>query len=180
MRRWRSVLDFEPAWMGLAELYLRRERWPELEYFLQNLEGKGLNPAKVGWLRARGQVQRGEVAAARRTLGGVVAQDPRRSGPRVLLSQVLLQEGRDWAAAERALRDVLEIDPNHAETQHNLRVLLRRLGKESTTANWWIKAKQKSARSRTANHMVRGLRQGIHDKSARAMSFAGIFREKKG
>ena len=136
--QWRAALaervDFEPAWMGLAELYLRGERWPELEYFLQNLEGKGLNPAKVGWLRARGQVQRGEVAAARRTLVSVVADDASALGPRVLLSQVLLQEGRDWAAAERALRDVLEIDPNHAETQHNLRVLLRRLGKESTSA----------------------------------------------
>jgi tetratricopeptide (TPR) repeat protein len=133
--QWRAALaervDFEPAWVGLAELYLRGERWPELEYFLQDLEERGLNPAKVGWMRARGQVQRGEVAAARRTLAGVVAHDPRALGPRVLLSQVLLQEGRDWAAAEQALRDVLEIDPNHAETGHNLRVLLRRLGRES-------------------------------------------------
>lgn len=134
--QWRAALaervDFEPAWMGLAELYLRSERWPELEYFLQKLEENGLNPAKVGWLRARGQVQRGEIAAARRTLAGVVVQDSSALGPRVLLSQVLLQEGRDWVAAERALRDVLEIDPNHAETRHNLRVLLRRLGKETT------------------------------------------------
>jgi hypothetical protein len=43
---------------------------------------------------------------------------------------VLLQEGRDWAAAERALRDVLDIDPNHAETRHNLTVLQRRLGRQ--------------------------------------------------
>lgn len=134
--QWRAALverpDFEPAWVGLAELYLRGERWPELEYFLQDLEGKGLNAAKVGWLRARGQVQRGELASARRTLASVVTQDSNALGPRVLLSQVLLQEGRDWTAAERALREVLEFDPNHTETKHNLRVLLRRLGKEST------------------------------------------------
>jgi GT2 family glycosyltransferase/predicted Zn-dependent protease len=134
--QWRAALaeraDFEPAWMGLAELYLRGERWSELEYFLQDLEGRELNPAKVGWLRARGQVQRGEVAAARRMLMSMVAADPSALGPRVLLSQVLLQEGRDWAAAEQSLRDVLEMDPNHSETRHNLRVLLRRLGKEST------------------------------------------------
>lgn len=134
--QWRAALterpEFEPAWVSLAELYLRGERFAELEYLLEEWEGRGLNPAKVGWLRARGQVQRGEVAAARRTLASVVAQDPGALGPRVLLSQVLLQEGRDWSAAERALREVLEIDPNHAETRHNLRVLLRRLGKEST------------------------------------------------
>jgi glycosyltransferase involved in cell wall biosynthesis len=129
---WAERPDFEPAWVGLAELYLRGERWPELEYFLQDLERRGTNPARVGWLRARGQVQRGEAAAARRTLEAVVTQDSGAVGPRVLLSQVLLQEGRDWAAAERALRAVLELDPNHAETQHNLRVLLRRLGREPT------------------------------------------------
>jgi Tfp pilus assembly protein PilF len=44
---------------------------------------------------------------------------------------VLLQEGRDWEAAEQALRAVLKIDPNHAETQHNLALLLRRLGRQS-------------------------------------------------
>jgi tetratricopeptide (TPR) repeat protein len=137
--QWRAALaeraDFEPSWMGLAELYLRDERWPELEYFLQNLEHRGLNASRLGWLRARGQVQRGDVAAARRTLTSVVSHDPGALGPRVLLSQVLLQEGRDWAAAEQALRDVLDIDPNHAETRHNLQVLLRRLGRESALSN---------------------------------------------
>ena len=43
---------------------------------------------------------------------------------------VLLQEGRDWEGAERALRDVLELEPQHGETKHNLNVLLRRLGRE--------------------------------------------------
>jgi tetratricopeptide (TPR) repeat protein len=131
--QWRAALaerpDCEPAWMGLAELYLRSERWPDLEYFLEKLEGQGTPPAKVGWLRARGHIQRREYAAARRTLEGVIALDPGAPGPRILLSQVLLQEGRDWAAAERALRDVLALDPTHAETRHNLRVLLRRLGR---------------------------------------------------
>jgi hypothetical protein len=60
-----------------------------------------------------------------------VAYDPKAPGPRVLFSQILLQEGRDWDAAERALRDVLSIDPDHAETKHNLNVLLRRLGRET-------------------------------------------------
>jgi hypothetical protein len=52
----------------------------------------------------------------------------------VLLSQVLLQEGRDWEAAERALRDVLTLEPNHKETQHNLQTLLRRLGRKPVRA----------------------------------------------
>jgi hypothetical protein len=45
--------------------------------------------------------------------------------PRRAPSSPKLQEGRDWAAAERALRDVLALDPEHTEAQHNLRLLLQ-------------------------------------------------------
>jgi hypothetical protein len=50
--------------------------------------------------------------------------DPKAVGPRVLLSQALLQEGRDWHAAEQALRAVLELDPENRQAQHNLPILL--------------------------------------------------------
>ncbi|MCI0377860.1 MAG: glycosyltransferase, partial [Gemmataceae bacterium] len=132
--QWRAALkerlDFEPAWMNLAELYLKQARGPDLEYLLEELEKAGLARAKVGWLRARGQAHQKNFAAARRTLLSVMAQDPSAIGPRVLYSQILLQEGRDWEAAEQALRDVLTLEPEHAETKHNLNVLLRRLGRE--------------------------------------------------
>jgi GT2 family glycosyltransferase len=135
--QWRTALgerpDFEPAWQGLSELYLRQQRWPDLEDLLERAEEHGAAAPKVGWLRARGQLQRKEFAAARRTLQPVIAQDPGALGPRILLSHVLLQEGRDWGATERALREVLAIDPNHGETRHNLKVLLRRLGREAAT-----------------------------------------------
>ena len=94
------------------------------------LDGQGAAPGRVAWLRARGQVQWKELAAARRTLERVIAEDDVALGPWVLLSQVLLQEGRDWPAAERALPRVLELDPNNAEARHNLGLLLRRLGRE--------------------------------------------------
>jgi tetratricopeptide (TPR) repeat protein len=132
--QWRAALkerpDFEPAWASLAELYLKQGRWPDLERLLDRLEGEEVSPPRVSWLRARGQAQRKEYTAARRTLKAVVAQDPDALGPRVLLSQVLLQESRDWDAAERALLDVLEREPRHAETRHNLNILQRRLGRQ--------------------------------------------------
>lgn len=89
---------------------------------------------QLGWLRARGQVQRKDYAAARRTLENVFAQDPGAIGPRVLFSQVLVQEGMDWEAAEQAFRDVLAIAPDHAETKHNLQILRRRLGRDTALA----------------------------------------------
>src|SRR5207244_4335413 len=103
---WRAALDerldFEPAWQGLAELYLRLARWSDLEELLGRLEAHDIAVAKIGWLRARAQVQRKDFAAARKTLVPVIAADAQALGPRVLLSQALLQQGRDWPAAEKA------------------------------------------------------------------------------
>jgi hypothetical protein len=42
----------------------------------------------------------------------------------VILSHVLLQEGKDRGSAEHALRQVLARDPQHAQAWHNLHVLL--------------------------------------------------------
>jgi hypothetical protein len=47
----------------------------------------------------------------------------------VILNHVLLQEGRDWDAAEHALLDVLSLAPDHAEARRNLAVLRRQLGR---------------------------------------------------
>jgi hypothetical protein len=44
---------------------------------------------------------------------------PRWLEARVLLNYVLLQEGTDPAAAERALAAVLALDPGNAEARHN-------------------------------------------------------------
>ncbi len=121
--------DFEPSWMALGEVLLRSARWAELEELTQRLEKKGAPSPRLGWLKARGQVQRGDFAAARQTLEAAIARDGKAFGLRVLLSHALIQEGRDWEAAERALRSVLALDPAHAETRHNLAVLLRRLGR---------------------------------------------------
>ncbi len=47
----------------------------------------------------------------------------------MVLSEALLQEGADLAAAERALRDVLGLDPDNHEARHNLAVLIKRGGR---------------------------------------------------
>ncbi len=128
--QWRASLDeradYEPAWQGLAEVHLRRARWAELEELLSRLELQGIAPSRIGWLRARGCVQRGEFAEARGLLERVIEQDPQAIGPRILLSQSLLQDGRDWEAAEEALHSVLELDPDNKDAQHNLHILKRR------------------------------------------------------
>src|SRR5437899_3246178 len=57
-----------------------------------------------------------------------IAGAPEALWPRVVLSHVLLQEGRDWVAAEQALRDILARDPAHAEARRNLALLQQQQG----------------------------------------------------
>jgi hypothetical protein len=74
-------------------------------------------------LRARGLLARREFDAARQLLHAAIAQEPTALLPRVVLSYVLLQEGRNPAAAAQALLDVLALCPEHAEARRNLAVL---------------------------------------------------------
>ncbi len=130
---WEAALaerpDYEPAWRGLAGLYLRQQMWSELERLAASLESQPGGAARAAVLRGRALLARQEFAAARRLLEGVVAPHPVDPEPRTVLSHVLLQEGRDWAAAEAALRGLLEIDPEQQEARHNLAVLLRQQGR---------------------------------------------------
>src|SRR5262249_32635606 len=73
-------------------------------------------------VRSRVELARKDFGAARRRLEQAITDWPRQSELRVLLSHVLLQEGRDWVAARRALCDTLAVDPQHAESRHNLSV----------------------------------------------------------
>jgi hypothetical protein len=68
---------------------------------------------------------RKESSSARLFLVNAIALAREAVWPRLLLSRPVLQEGRDWAAAELALRAVLAIDPNQQEACNNLEILLR-------------------------------------------------------
>jgi tetratricopeptide (TPR) repeat protein len=130
---WRQAVaacpEWLPAWLGLGELYLRQGRWGDLEQMAAQLETNGPARVDAAVLRAQGHLARREFAAARELLEKAIATAPTALWPRVILTHVLLQEGRDWDTAERALRDVLALDPGHREARQNLEVLLRQQGK---------------------------------------------------
>jgi hypothetical protein len=64
-----------------------------------------------------------EFAAARQLMEETIADNPRSLGPRIVLARALLAQGRDREASEKALRDVLALDPNNAEARQNLAAL---------------------------------------------------------
>lgn len=126
-RHWQLALesnpDFLPAWLGLAENYLSTQSWQGLAKVIQSLDR--LAPLEAAVLRAREYLARKDFAAARAILEPTIAQHPHMVYPLVIYSHVLLQEGSDLAAAEKILRDILAIAPNHEESRHNLTLLLQ-------------------------------------------------------
>jgi tetratricopeptide (TPR) repeat protein len=127
--QWQDLLADAPydlaAWMGLAETYLA----------MGDLEGCQEIARRLSWrpewifeskvLQARGNLARKHFFAARQLLEEVLVDYPSDERCLVLLSQALLQEGKNWTAAEQVLRRILKVTPNNAEAQHNLEVLLR-------------------------------------------------------
>src|SRR5262249_45196634 len=104
-------------------------RWDDLNVVVQQLQAGGRNEVEAAVLRARGQLARREFAGARQVLEETMARAPEALWPRVVLSHVLLQEGRDWPAAEHALREILTREPDHAEARRNLTLLLQQQGR---------------------------------------------------
>jgi GT2 family glycosyltransferase/tetratricopeptide (TPR) repeat protein len=126
---WQEALAEAPGWRpalaGLGGLYLLQERWPDAERVAGLLQEAG-DHAEAKLLRARAHLGQKEFELARALLAELIAQEPRAVFPRLILSHAYLQEGKDWDAAERALRDVLALDPDCAEARQNLLILLQR------------------------------------------------------
>jgi tetratricopeptide (TPR) repeat protein len=136
--QWQAALversDYVPAWVGLGEFYLGRGRLEELGDVAGRLEGLPTGRLAGRCLRGRALLARKEFGAARRLLEVARAEFPEAAAPCVYLSHALLQEGRDWAAAEEALRAVLRLDPDDRTARNNLGVLLRQQGRPAEAA----------------------------------------------
>lgn len=129
--QWHQTLaadpEFGPAWLGLAELYLKQGRWDRFDSTIRELGVHDDIALDKEILRARGSLARREFDAAKSALNDAIERWPNEVAPRVILSHVFLQEGKDQKAAEKSLLDVLKIEPSNREAQQNLSVLRQRL-----------------------------------------------------
>jgi tetratricopeptide (TPR) repeat protein len=125
---WIAVDDFGSAKSlhALAELYLAKARWSEVEKVAERLERSPAAKIEALVLRGRGSLARQDFTKARRYLESAAQIEPAALLPRVFLTHALLQEGKDLVAAEEALRSLLVLDPSNAEAWCNLGILLRR------------------------------------------------------
>ena len=126
----RAVLAEQPdhtdAWMELSNLWRTQGRWQDLEYTSQQLAAHPTKALEAAMLKASAHFVRREYADARQLLEQTIAQSPPTLlWPRVLLTEVLYQDGRDWAALEKAIHDVLAIDPQHSGAKEKLAALMQ-------------------------------------------------------
>ena len=126
VEQWNEVVaeqpEFAPAWLGLGEVYLAQQREAELDEQLRELARR----AEAAVMPSRRLLGRQAFAEARRLPEEAVSGFPEAVWPWVILSHVLLQEGKDLEAAERVRRPILDLDPHHAEGRRNLEILLGR------------------------------------------------------
>jgi predicted Zn-dependent protease len=132
-KQWRAIVAeqpaYMPAWQALAELYLTQQRWADLDAVLGPFEATAAWADDGAVLRARRHLAQKEFAGARTILGQLIARAPEALAPRFYLTHVLMAEGKDWPAAERALRDLLRLDPHQGQAFHNLAIVLSRLNR---------------------------------------------------
>jgi tetratricopeptide (TPR) repeat protein len=125
--QWRAAVTEQPefiqGWYALEDFYLVQKRWADLEQVAEALAQNSAGAIQASVTRARGHLAQEEYSEAKALLTKVIARDASALRPRLLLSHVLLQEGADPDAAEKALLAVLELDPNHTETKRNLAIL---------------------------------------------------------
>ncbi|HWB08685.1 MAG TPA: glycosyltransferase [Pirellulales bacterium] len=136
--QWQAALAEQPgylvAWICLGDLYLAQGRWSDAEQLARRLETEHDRPADGLLLRARGHMTRREFTTARRLAETAVNLSPTTLMPREILSHILVLEGRDWAAAEDAVREVLARHPSNATALANLAVIQRRRTEQPSAA----------------------------------------------
>jgi tetratricopeptide (TPR) repeat protein len=128
-KQWQALVaahpDYKDSWLMLAEVYLLQKRWTDLEAIIARCEANAW-AFDAAILRSRLHLATKDFVSARTILEQLIAQAPDAMPPRFYLTHVLLGEAKDWDAAERALRDLLNIDPNQPQAWYNLTALLRR------------------------------------------------------
>jgi tetratricopeptide (TPR) repeat protein len=127
---WREAIKqaplYGPAWLGLAELCLEHGRLAEVEQMIDQLHRDARARAIIAALQARMARARGESVNAQEIMRQAIAQAPRNIWLRMLLTDMMLRDGKDLDGAERLLQEVLAIEPKQKLASQRLQELRER------------------------------------------------------
>jgi tetratricopeptide (TPR) repeat protein len=116
-------LQFALGRLALADVLISLNRPAEVEAVLHPLAGVPAIAVEVALMRARALHMQRDLAAARSVLEVAAIESPANLRLLGLLTQVLIEQGTDRAAAIRSLRAILAIDPNHPAAKRMLEAM---------------------------------------------------------
>jgi tetratricopeptide (TPR) repeat protein len=117
--------DYIPAWVILGQLYLTLGRTLELDEVVRRLSGCPGGEPYAWVLQARQYLILGALDVARPLLDQALAAAPTLLWARLVLSDLLFQEGRDWEACVQMHQEILAAAPEMDQIRRRLEALLR-------------------------------------------------------
>jgi O-antigen biosynthesis protein len=171
-RQWRQVVrevpHYRTGWRGLGDVLLKRGKLEEVGATADLLCRDDATRVEGSLLKGRLAVARGDVATARRELEGAASAQPDDQEPWRALSQLLFDHGRP-GEAERALREVVRLDPLDGSAHHNLGTTYLRTGRfREATASYRESVRCRPGSAVTHLHLGYALKEGgrIHEAVA--------------
>lgn len=120
---------FLPSWYALGDLAVRSGDWAECDRIAERVRRCGPDgEVEAERLIAEGRAGREEVASALRGLEQALEKYPHALPLRLVESRLRVQDASDPAAAERAVRAVLALAPDHPVARRHLETLRARPG----------------------------------------------------
>ena len=120
---YRERKGYLPSLIGLGDLFLKQKRSKEFQEVIRILENNPQAKKECLLLQARRHLEAKKFGPACRMVRQIIQDEPNFLAARIVLSHILLHEGKDWKAAEKALKDILVLDPNNKDARQNLKVL---------------------------------------------------------
>lgn len=126
IEHYETALELDPdvnVHLNLATLLAQEERWEEARDQLQKAQERGPYSPRVRFAVARFYGLLGNLEFSRQQCEEVLRLEPRHLGARVLLAEILVQQGEEIERAESLLQEVIEAAPSSISGQRAVELL---------------------------------------------------------
>ncbi len=142
-RQWLRMTEdepgYRPGWRGLAETYLARGKFAEVDRLVDRLAGDRGMEGEASFLRGKVAEARGDGLAALASFREAARSAGEDLEPLRALAKVLFEHG-PAAEADRVLREIVSSDPGDAPSRQNLGSLRLREGRAAEAVDDFLGA----------------------------------------
>lgn len=112
-----------PGWVNLGYTYLMQNRWGDVEYVAKQLEKCDMGDPYALVMRGEVKSLRHDLKGARELVERAITRAPQLAWARIVLSEILLQQGTDREACIAVQRDILRLNPGNPQAEKTLQLL---------------------------------------------------------